>query len=109
MQNKNYGIFVLLLGIILVAGIANPLFVGADNLSTLIRDTSLYGLISIGVAVVIVTGGIDLSIGSLIAFSGVVFGLLLNPHEVTVQQSGKVAAVQRVNVSDLAPAQLPDM
>ncbi|TWT98816.1 ABC transporter permease [Neorhodopirellula pilleata] len=71
MQLKNVGIFALLVLIIVIATMIEGNFVAAANLKTLIRDTSLYGLISIGVAMVIITGGIDLSIGSLIALCGV--------------------------------------
>nr|WP_231602905.1 ABC transporter permease [Neorhodopirellula pilleata] len=61
----------MLVLIIVIATMIEGNFVAAANLKTLIRDTSLYGLISIGVAMVIITGGIDLSIGSLIALCGV--------------------------------------
>ncbi|QEG42564.1 ABC transporter permease [Roseimaritima ulvae] len=73
MRFKNLGIFVLLLVIIVLTTSLNGLFADPGNIRVLIRDTSLYGLISIGVAFVIITGGIDLSIGSLIALSGVIF------------------------------------
>lgn len=71
MQLKNVGIFALLVVIIVVTAAVNGAFVDPANLKTLVRDTSLYGLISIGVAFVIITGGIDLSIGSVIALCGV--------------------------------------
>ncbi len=71
MQLKNIGIFALLMLIVIGATLVNGTFVDPANLKTLVRDTSLYGLISIGVAFVIMTGGIDLSIGSVIALCGV--------------------------------------
>lgn len=78
MQYKNIGIFALLLLIIVVATALNGSFVSPANVKTLIRDTSLYGLISIGVAMVIITGGIDLSIGSMIALCGVMLVQVIN-------------------------------
>lgn len=72
MKYKNIGIFVLLLVIVVVTTMLDGRFADPSNIRALVRDTALFGLISIGVAFVIVTGGIDLSIGSLVALSGVV-------------------------------------
>lgn len=80
MSLKNVGIFVLLIAIVIITASINGNFVAPANLKTLIRDTSLYGLISIGVAMVIITGGIDLSIGSLIALCGVTLVQVINIH-----------------------------
>jgi len=68
---KNLGIFLLLIAIIVVTSTIEGSFAAPANLRAIVRDTGLYGLISIGVALVIITGGIDLSIGSLVALSGV--------------------------------------
>ncbi|MYK41937.1 MAG: ABC transporter permease, partial [Gemmatimonadetes bacterium] len=57
--------------------IVEPKFVSAYNLQNIIRWTSLFGIISIGVAFVIITGGIDLSIGSLIGLVGCLLPMLL--------------------------------
>lgn len=72
MKYKNIGIFVLLVVIIVVTTMLDGRFADPSNIRALVRDTALFGLISIGVAFVIVTGGIDLSIGSLVALAGVV-------------------------------------
>jgi len=68
---KNLGIFLLLIAIVVVTSAIEGSFAAPANLRSIVRDTGLYGLISIGVALVIITGGIDLSIGSLVALSGV--------------------------------------
>ena len=60
-----------------VTWIVEPKFVSAYNLQNIIRWTSLFGIISIGVAFVIITGGIDLSIGSLIGLVGCLLPMLL--------------------------------
>lgn len=78
MQLKNIGIFLLLVAILLGTAIFRPEFLSDANVQSLIRWTSLFGLCSIGVAFVIITGGIDLSIGSLIALSGCLFITVLN-------------------------------
>lgn len=76
-MKKILGIFGLLLAIFVVTWIVEPKFVSAYNLQNIIRWTSLFGIISIGVAFVIITGGIDLSIGSLIGLVGCLLPMLL--------------------------------
>ena len=67
---KILGIFGLLVAVCLLTGLLSSSFYGGYNLENLIRRTSLYGIISLGAAFVIITGGIDLSIGSVIALVG---------------------------------------
>ena len=76
-MKKILGILGLLLTIFVVTWIVEPKFVSAYNLQNIIRWTSLFGIISIGVAFVIITGGIDLSIGSLIGLVGCLLPMLL--------------------------------
>jgi len=63
----------ILAALVLVVGFTwwqSPNFASASNLETLLYRTSLYGIISLGAAFVIVTGGIDLSIGSMLCVIG---------------------------------------
>jgi ribose transport system permease protein len=76
-MKKVLGIFGLLVFVCVVTVIANPKFVNAYNLQNIIRWTSLFAIISIGVAFVIMTGGIDLSIGSTIGLIGTLLAWLL--------------------------------
>lgn len=59
---------------ILIAGFAlsSPAFFSVNNGLTILLQTSVIGLLGIGMTLVIVTGGIDLSVGSVLALSGVV-------------------------------------
>ncbi len=50
--------------------IQNGTFLQPNNIENLLRRTSMYGLLGIGVAFVIITSGIDLSIGSIVCLSG---------------------------------------
>lgn len=50
-------------------------FLAARNLSNLIRQTALNGILAAGMTLVILTGGIDLSIGSVVAFAGILVGI----------------------------------
>ena len=55
----------------------NPKFLNAYNMQNLIKWSSLYAVMSIGVALVIITGGIDLSIGSVVGLVAVVLAFFL--------------------------------
>src|SRR6478609_2805387 len=77
---KTLGIFCLLVIVFTVTAIRSPAFLGAYNLQNTIRWTSLYAIIGIGAALVIITGGIDLSIGSVIGLTGCVLPLLLKQY-----------------------------
>jgi len=54
--------------------IATPYFATAANLSNVAEQSAIVGVIAIGMTFVILTGGIDLSVGSLVALTGVVIG-----------------------------------
>jgi ribose transport system permease protein len=65
-MKKNFGILGILVAVFIATAIGNANFLTAYNMFNLVERASLYGIIGIGVAFVIITGGIDLSIGSLI-------------------------------------------
>jgi len=67
-----------------ITSLASSSFLSAYNLENLIRRTALFGVISIGVAFVIVTGGIDLSIGSVVCLVGCGLPWLLATHHWSV-------------------------
>ena len=76
-MKKVLGIFTLLVIICVFTSIKNPNFLNAYNLENTLRWTSLYAILGVGVAFVIISGGIDLSIGSVVGLSGTVLALLL--------------------------------
>jgi ribose transport system permease protein len=76
-MKKLFGIFGLLVFVCVFTAIVNPNFMTAYNLQNTIRWTSLFSIISIGVCFVIITGGIDLSIGSTIGLAGSMLAYLL--------------------------------
>ncbi len=92
-MKKLLGIFGLLLAVCLFAAWASESFRSGYNVENLIRRTALFGVIGIGVTFVIVTGGIDLSIGSVICLVGC--GL---PWLLTVQKWSLPAALLMVLV-----------
>lgn len=53
----------------------SPFFFNTENIMTIALQTSVIGIMTIGVTFVIITSGIDLSLGSVVAFSGVAVGI----------------------------------
>jgi ribose transport system permease protein len=72
-NKKDLGLLVLILVVGLIVYLRNPAFLGPNNLANTANLIALFGLFSIAQGFVIITGGIDLSAGSLIALLGVLF------------------------------------
>lgn len=68
---KQYGIFIGFLAIIVALSISSDAFLTATNISNIIRQTSIHGIMAVGMTFVILTSGIDLSVGSMLALAGV--------------------------------------
>lgn len=73
MQKKDLGLAILVLVVGAVVALINPRFLSPINLANTANLIGLFGLIAIGQAFVIVTAGIELSVGSVIALLGVIF------------------------------------
>ncbi|WP_026448895.1 ABC transporter permease [Actinopolyspora mortivallis] len=69
-----------LIVLFVVLSVVAPSFLTADNLFNLASQTSVKAVMAVGVTMVIITGGIDLSVGSVAALSGVVGVLLMAEH-----------------------------
>ena len=79
-MKKILGISALLAAVCIVTALMSDSFLSGYNLENLVRRTALFGIIGIGVAFVIVTGGIDLSIGSVVCLVGCGLPWLLTTH-----------------------------
>jgi ribose transport system permease protein len=82
MQKKDIGLAVLVLTVGAVVAFINPRFLSPINLANTANLVGLFGLFSVAEAFVIVTAGIELSIGSVIALLGVIFVDLIVVQEV---------------------------
>ncbi|RYD31021.1 MAG: ABC transporter permease [Verrucomicrobiaceae bacterium] len=76
-MKKELGIFILLVVLCLVTAANNPNFLSATNLTNMANSIGLYGVFSLGLGLVIITGGIDLSVGSICALTGVILSMAL--------------------------------
>jgi ribose/xylose/arabinose/galactoside ABC-type transport system permease subunit len=79
-----YGIFLVLLALVVAMAIATPLirdgrqlFLDVDNFLQVAQQASINAIIAIGMTFIITSGGIDLSVGSLVGLTGVVTALVL--------------------------------
>ena len=75
-MRRELGMLVAL--ILLCTGLyfSNPAFVGSSNVVVVDREVAMLGIMAIGIGFVIITGGIDLSIGSIVGLTGVLIAKL---------------------------------
>src|SRR3954453_8382713 len=69
--------FIALIVLIIVFSLLSDAYLTWDNLVTMTRHVAINALLAIGMLMVILTGGIDLSVGSIVGLSGVIAGVLL--------------------------------
>jgi ribose transport system permease protein len=82
MAKKDFGLLVLIIVVGTVVALRNERFLLPENISNTANQVGLFGIFAIGEAFVIVTGGIELSVGSIIALLGAVFIDLIVNHDV---------------------------
>lgn len=76
-MKKELGIFIILAIVCVAMAFLSPEFITATNLQNNARLIGIYGIFAIGMGIVIMTGGIDLSVGSVAALLGVTLSMLL--------------------------------
>lgn len=67
---REVGVLLVLLGLCVILTLVRPRFLEGGNLLDLMRQFSMVGVMAVGMTMVIVLGGIDLSVGSVVALSG---------------------------------------
>ena len=81
--------FFALIAIIIVFSVLSPVYFTLNNFLVMSSHVAIFGLLAIGMLLVILTGGIDLSVGSTLGLAGVVAGFLM--QGVTLEAFGIVA------------------
>jgi ribose/xylose/arabinose/galactoside ABC-type transport system permease subunit len=76
MMLRDYGIYIILVAITLVFAFTTKGFATINNLILILLQVSVMGIISVGMLFVILSKGIDLSVGSTLAIAGIFSGLL---------------------------------
>ncbi|HEY5813133.1 MAG TPA: ABC transporter permease, partial [Terrimicrobiaceae bacterium] len=78
-----YGIIIAFIILCVALTFLNKYFLTPENISNILLQTSINGILAMGMTLVILTGGIDLSVGSVLAFSSIVAATFVtadNPH-----------------------------
>ncbi|MCB5176343.1 MULTISPECIES: ABC transporter permease [Microvirga] len=86
-----YGVLLALLALLLFGWLRYENFLGSFNILTVLRYNSMFALVALGMCFVIITGGIDLSVGSTAALGSVV-AALLSPYGLLPGLLGGLAA-----------------
>lgn len=82
---SNYGTILILLFMILIMSILSPHFLTVNNLLNVIRQISIICITALGVTMVIISGGIDLSSGSIIGVVAVVAAVFAHPPDMLIE------------------------
>ena len=77
---RQYGILIVFIIICLIISFISPQFLTVSNWTIIITQVSINALLAFGVTFVIITGGIDLSLGSIVAVAGVSAAMLAHPE-----------------------------
>jgi ribose/xylose/arabinose/galactoside ABC-type transport system permease subunit len=76
-----WGMILALAAICVALSIVKPAFLTIPNLVNLVRQISINGILAVGVTCVLLTGGVDLSLGSLVALTGVIAASFAHPQQ----------------------------
>jgi len=74
---SKYGIFVALISLIIFFSFSSSVFLSSNNIMNILRQVSVIGIATVGATFIILTGGIDLSVGSVIGVSVVLTAQLM--------------------------------
>lgn len=85
MSKKNIGVYLGLLLLVVVSAILSPVFLTSENIFNTLRQASAIGIVSLGATLVILNGGIDLSVGSILTLAAcMTTGLMAGKNGVTI-------------------------
>lgn len=73
---SEYFIFIIFLVLVIILAFMKPSFIGPKNLVNILKQASINGILAFGMMFVIISGGFDMSVGSTVAFTGILAALL---------------------------------
>lgn len=79
-----YIMYIVLVLMCIILAVASDKFLTAGNLMTIVKQISIQSIVAIGMTMIIITGNIDLSVGSLVAFASVCTAMLMKAGVPTV-------------------------
>lgn len=74
---KKYGIYILLVVVFAFFAIMAPNFLATKNVINILRQVSMFGIVVVGVSMVMIGGGMDLSVGMQMAVDGMLVGYMM--------------------------------
>ena len=74
---QQWGVLLVLIGLVIIIGISSPVFLSARNIRNVLQQVSTLGVVSMGMTVLMISGGIDLSVGSAMSVVAVIVGKML--------------------------------
>ncbi len=77
LSRSSAGVLILLVILIIVFQSINPMFLSQQNINSMLRSMSYYGIIAVGMGLCLISGIIDLSVGATAAFASVMFASLI--------------------------------
>ena len=77
-RSREVGVLLALILLVAIMAVLTPYFLKPDNLFNVLRGMSTIGIMAIGQTMIIVTGGIDLSVGSVLAASSMMTARLMS-------------------------------
>jgi ribose transport system permease protein len=75
---RGHGILVALLLLVIVGAVLSPFFLTPSNAANVARQASIIGILGVGMTFVILTAGIDLSVGSMLGFAAIIFAMAIS-------------------------------
>jgi len=85
---KNYGIALVFVFLCAVFTAFRPNFINPNNLIEILRQVSFYGIVAVGMTFCLLTGGIDLSVGSNVGFSLIVCAVFMDAKPISPSLTG---------------------
>jgi simple sugar transport system permease protein/ribose transport system permease protein len=76
-KSKESWIILMIIGMIILFTAINPLFLTVDNLASMLKSNAMFIVMSMGMTLVIITGGIDVSLAAMIAAISMIVGRLI--------------------------------
>lgn len=98
---NRYGTSIFLLLVCAYFTAQNPLFLSIRNIANILTDVSIYGIIAVGMTFVIITGGVDLAVGSILALASMAAAWLITYSGLHAGPPWLVALIASVAVGTL--------
>ncbi|MBC8448711.1 MAG: ABC transporter permease [Chloroflexi bacterium] len=84
---QQLGIIFVLIALIIIMGVISPVFLSGRNIRNILQQVSTIGILAMGSTVLMISGGIDLSVGSIVSVAAVVMGTMIkagSPAELAI-------------------------